>query len=242
MGTTNAEAGTRVDEIAGGIYRISTPVRLAAIPGGFSFNQFLIVDEKPLLFHTGLRRQFALTRDAIASVMPPERLYHVASSHFEADECGALNEFLAVAPKARPLCGTISAMVSLGDVADRPPRGWPTAKRYRWASTRSDGSRRPTCRTRGTAGSCLRRPRGHSSAATFSPTAATGSPPLSKPTSSGPAKRFANRWTTSRTRAGVRALMEKLIALRPTTLATMHGSAWRGDGAQLLGALADALA
>ena len=92
------------------------------VPGGFSFNQYLVVDEEPLLFHTGPRRMFPLVREAVAAVLPVERLRHVGFSHFEADECGSLNEFLAVAPQASPLCGRIAAMVSVDDVADRPAR------------------------------------------------------------------------------------------------------------------------
>src|SRR5215831_20558351 len=116
---TNRESATRVDEIAAGIYRISTPVTI--VPGGFSFNQYLVLDEQPLLFHTGPRRMFPLVREAIAAVMPVARLRYISFSHYEADECGALNEFLSVAPRAVPLCGQIAAMVSIGDVADRPP-------------------------------------------------------------------------------------------------------------------------
>ena len=93
----SSETDTRIDEIADGLYRIATPVPPSAVPGGFSFNQYLIVDDQPLLFHTGLRRIFPAVREAIARVMPVERLRWISFSHFEADECGALNEFLAVA-------------------------------------------------------------------------------------------------------------------------------------------------
>ena len=103
MGITNSTSGTRVDEIADQIYRISTPIPPGVIPVGFTFNQYLIVDDEPLLFHTGLRKLFPVVREAIESVIPVERLRHVSFSHFEADECGALNEFLAVAPDAKPL-------------------------------------------------------------------------------------------------------------------------------------------
>src|SRR5438067_12763776 len=122
MTISNARAGTRIDQIADGIYQIHTPIR--AMPGGFgfSFNQYLVVDEEPLLFHTGPRRMFPLVREAVAAVLPVERLRHVGFSHFEADECGSLNEFLAAAPLAAPLCGRIAAMVSVDDVADRPAR------------------------------------------------------------------------------------------------------------------------
>ncbi len=89
---------TTIDEIADGVYRVSTP--LAAVPGGFTFNQYLIVDDDPLLFHTGLRHLFPMVRGAISRVMPVERLRWIAFSHFEQDECGALNELLAEAPRA----------------------------------------------------------------------------------------------------------------------------------------------
>src|SRR5580765_1374295 len=118
---TNSESGTNVHEIAEGIYRISTP--LAVVPGGFSFNQYLVVDEEPLLFHTGLRRMFPLVREAVEAVIPVARLRYVGLSHFEADECGAMNEFLAVAPSAQPLASDLGTMVSVNDVADRPGRG-----------------------------------------------------------------------------------------------------------------------
>ena len=118
---TNTQSGTNIDEIAAGIFRINTPV---ALPGevGFSFNQYLIVDDAPMLFHTGLRQLFPLVSEAIRAVMPVERLRYVGLSHFEADECGALNEFLAAAPNAVPVCGQVAAMVSIGDYADRAPR------------------------------------------------------------------------------------------------------------------------
>jgi flavorubredoxin len=118
---TDTQSGTNLHEIASGIYRISTPI---AFPGGggFSFNQYLIADDEPMLFHTGMRQLFPVVQEAIRRVLPVERLRYVALSHFEADECGALNQFLAVAPHAVPVCSRIAAMVSIGDFADRPPR------------------------------------------------------------------------------------------------------------------------
>ncbi|MEJ2346546.1 MAG: MBL fold metallo-hydrolase, partial [Gammaproteobacteria bacterium] len=115
---TNTQSGTNVHEIADGIYRINTPVQLPV--GAFSFNQYLIVDHKPMIFHTGPRRMFPLVQEAISAILPPERLRYVAFSHFEADECGSLNEFLAIAPEAEPVCGQVAALVSVNDVADRP--------------------------------------------------------------------------------------------------------------------------
>ena len=111
MTVTNPESGTNVHEIAPNIYRISTPI--AAIPGGFTFNQILIVDDAPLLFHTGLRQLFPLVREAVAHVLGDiKKLRYVGFSHFESDECGALNEFLAVAPEAQPVCSTVAAMTT----------------------------------------------------------------------------------------------------------------------------------
>jgi flavorubredoxin len=118
MPITHSE--TRIDEIADGIYRISTPA--PAVPGGFMFNQYLVADDEPLLFHTGLRSLFLSVRDAIARVMPLEQLRWIAFSHFEQDECGALNEFLAAAPRAIAACSAVGAMTSVADLAIRPPR------------------------------------------------------------------------------------------------------------------------
>src|SRR5687768_9459022 len=121
MPITNSESKTRIDEIAEAIYRISTPVPPSpALPPGFTFNQFLIVDERSLLFHTGPLRLFPLVREAVASVLPPERLSFIGFSHLEADESGSLVDWLAAAPNARPVCSRIAAMVSTGDLTDRP--------------------------------------------------------------------------------------------------------------------------
>jgi flavorubredoxin len=119
---TNQESGTRIDEIASGIYRISTPVPPQGFPGGFSFNQYLVIDDEPLIFHTGPRAMFPLTSQAVAAVMPVEKLRYISFSHVEADESGALNDFLRVAPQAVPLCSLTAALVQIGDLADRPPR------------------------------------------------------------------------------------------------------------------------
>src|SRR5262245_52994608 len=111
----------RIDEVAAGIYRISTPVPPSAFAGGFSFNQYLVVDDDALLMHTGSRALFAGVKAAIAKVLAPEKLRWVAFSHHEGDEDGALNEFLALAPKAVPVCSRVNAMIN-GDGMDRPPK------------------------------------------------------------------------------------------------------------------------
>jgi flavorubredoxin len=107
-----------VTEIAPAVYRLS-----AFHPDyGIQFNQFLVDDDEPFLMHTGFRRAFPATLAAVASVMDPTRLRWIGFSHFEPDECGALNEWLARAPRAQPLCGTVGALVMMADVADRPAR------------------------------------------------------------------------------------------------------------------------
>lgn len=107
MGVTNKQTGTRIDEVAGGIHRISTPVN--DVPGGFSFDQYVIADDQPLLFHTRPRKMHRLVEEAIASVVSLQTLRFIGFSHFEFDECGSLNELLAAAPAAVPLCGKVNA-------------------------------------------------------------------------------------------------------------------------------------
>ena len=110
---------TKVNEVADGVYRLSTWIE----PAGLVFNQYLLDAEQPLLFHTGQRNLFPLVRDALATVMPPERLRWIAFGHLESDECGAMNEWLAVAPEATVVGGHLANVVSLNDLADRPPQG-----------------------------------------------------------------------------------------------------------------------
>src|SRR5215467_8190045 len=104
-----------VTEVSSDLYRIS-----AFHPDfGIQFNQYLMVDDEPFLMHTGMKKMFAGTRDAVASVMDPSRLRWIGFSHFEADECGALNDWLAIAPAAAAVCSFVGAIVSVNDFADR---------------------------------------------------------------------------------------------------------------------------
>ena len=109
---------SKVTEIARDVYRIST----FHPDFGIQFNQFLIKDDEPFIMHTGMKKMFPLTRDAVASVIDPAKLRWIGFSHFESDECGALNEWLAVAPNAQAVCSFVGAIVSVNDFADRPPR------------------------------------------------------------------------------------------------------------------------
>jgi flavorubredoxin len=113
---------TKVDEIAAGIFRLSTCVPDIAPPAGFTFNQFVITGDDPLLFHTGPRAMFPLVSEAVGRIFPVERLRWITFGHVEADECGSMNEWLAVAPHAEVAHGTIGCLVSLNDLAVRPPR------------------------------------------------------------------------------------------------------------------------
>src|SRR5271170_7007427 len=117
----NQEAGTQVDEVAAGIYRICTPLDI--IPGGFTVNSYLIDDVEPMLFHAGYRKLFPTTLEAVRKVMPVERLRWIGGSHFEGDEFGALNDLLGTAPEATPFGSEIGVLTSLDDFATRPARG-----------------------------------------------------------------------------------------------------------------------
>jgi hypothetical protein len=192
---TNTQSGTNVHEVADGIYRINTPV---AVPGGvgqFNFNQYLIVDDASMIFHTGPRQLFPLVREAVCSVLPIERLEFIGLSHFEADECGSLNSFLAAAPQSTPICSRVAAMVSIGDFADRAPRALADGEelalgrhRVRWFDT----------------------------------------------------PHMPHSWECG-LMLDVSTILERLARENPTTLACMHGSAWRGDGARLIRELSAAL-
>src|SRR3954452_22706502 len=109
----------RIDEVAPDLYRIS----LFVSDFNLQFNHFLIKDDEPLLFHTGMRRMFPAVREAVAKLIDPADLRWIGWSHFEVDECGALNQWLAAAPRATPVCGELGAMINIGDFSDRPPRG-----------------------------------------------------------------------------------------------------------------------
>ena len=113
---------TRTDEIADGIFRISTLVPEIAPPAGFGFNQYLVRADEPLLFHCGMRGLFPAVSAAVATVIPVKTLRWISFGHVEADECGSMNAWLEAAPQATVVHGMTACMVSLNDLADRPPR------------------------------------------------------------------------------------------------------------------------
>ena len=112
---------THIDEIAPDVFRLSTYVDVVAPPAGFTFNQFLVRGDEPFLFHTGMRQLFPLVSEAIGRIIPLDQLRWISFAHVEADECGAMNQFLAAAPRAQVVHGPLACMVSLNDLADRPP-------------------------------------------------------------------------------------------------------------------------
>jgi flavorubredoxin len=236
------QSGTRIDEIASGVFRISTPVPPEAIPGGFTFNQYLIVDDHPLLYHTGPRKMFPLVSQAIAAVIPVQSLRYIGMSHFEADECGALNEFLEAAPAAEALCSGIAKMVSVDDMAIRPARAMADGEEItlgshvvRWLDTPhfphgwecghlfETTTRTLFCGDLFTQG-------GHEHPSITTEDILTPSEELR-----GTLDYF------SHTRH-VEALAEKLATTDPRVLACMHGPAWEGNGAALLRQLGKRLA
>ena len=110
---------TRIDEIATDIFRISTYVP----EFNLQFNQFLVKDDQPLMFETGMKQMFPIVREAVSKVIDPSSLRYVSFSHFEPDECGSLNEWLTIAPQAEAVCSVVGAMVFVNDAAVRPARG-----------------------------------------------------------------------------------------------------------------------
>jgi flavorubredoxin len=243
MTIVHTESGTNVHEIADGIYRISTPVPPSAMPGGFTFNEILVVDDEPLLFHTGLRRMFPLVHQAVRHVLGDvSKLRWVGFSHYESDECGALNDWLDVAPHAEPVCSTIAAMVSVNDAAKRPARALADGeelsigkRRMRWLDAPhvphnwecgfmfESTTRTLLCGDLFTHG-------GHEL------------PAITDRDILGPSEATRQQMPSSvALDRGARAILEKLARTQPTTLALMHGSSYRGDGGKLLLGLADAL-
>jgi flavorubredoxin len=237
---TNSATGTNLVEIAEGIYRINTPLTLPDA-GGFSFNQYLIVDDAPLLYHTGLRSQFPVVREAIEKLFPITKLRYAAFSHFESDECGALNELLAVAPQALPVCGSIAAMVSVNDYALRPAHVLADGAelelgrhRLRWFDTPhvphawECGSMYDSTSRTLLCGDLFTQP-------------GTGERALTDGDILGPSEAFRIALDYYAHAPQTQATLERLAQQQPTTLACMHGSAWHGDGATLLRQLASSL-
>ncbi len=228
---------TQVDEIAGGIYRLSTFTE--AVAGGFTFNQFLVTGDDTLLFHTGPRQLFPLVSAAVAKVIPLERIRYVSFGHWEADESGALNDWLGSAPHAELAVGTLGTLISGTDQATRTPRA-PLAdgevldlggKRLRWIDT-------PHV------------PHGWDAGIFFEEETATllcgdlfthtgSGPALTENDVVGPASAAEDLFAATCLTAATSPTVRRLADLEPRTLALMHGPSFAGDCAAALDGLAD---
>ena len=229
---------TRIDEIADGIYRFSTFVPQVAPPAGFTFNQFLVLADEPFLYHCGGRRLFPFVSAALARVMPVERLRWISFGHVESDECGAMNLWLAAAPRAQIVFNPLGCDVSLNDLADRPPRAM-------GADERLDlGGRRirllPTPHV----------PHGWEAQAAYEETTRTlfcgdlfshvgNDGPVTEEDIVDAAMAAEDMFGATSMSPQTGATLRRLAELEPATLAVMHGASFRGDGAAALRALAD---
>src|ERR1700688_2326105 len=222
-------------EIAPNIYRISIFAQWAHL----QFNHFLVIDDEPLLFHTGLRGMHAEIREAVSKLIKLSELRHISFSHFESDECGALNEWLAVAPNAEVICSDLGAMVSVNDFMGRPARGLPDDARFASAKYRSRFCRTPPL------------PHGWDAGVLFEETQKTllcsdlfhqigDVEPITSADVVGRSHQAMQEY-----QAGILAdyvpytpltaqNLQKLADLKPKTLAIMHGSSFTGDCARAL--------
>ena len=228
----------RTDEIAERIYRMSIFLPQGAGGTGFMFNHFLIDGEEPLLFHCGLRKMFPQVSAEVGKIIPLNRLRWLSFGHFEADECGSMNEWLAAAPHAEIMHGATGCRVSIADMADRPPRVLANnevvdigGKRIRYIDT-------PHV------------PHGWDAGVVFDEVTRTlfcgdlfgrtgNGPPLTENDIVGPAMEAEDLYSLTSLGPATAPNIRSLAELKPRTLALMHGSSFAGDGASALHALAD---
>lgn len=229
---------TRIDEIADGIFRLSTCVPEAA-PGGFTFNQFLVRADEPLLFHTGPRRLFPLVSEAIEKVLTLASLRWITFGHVEADECGAMNELLAAAPRAEVAHGAVGCMTSLEDLCVRPPRKLADGEVLDLGNRRVRHIDTPHV------------PHNWEARVLFEETTRTlfcgdlfthagDGPALATSEIVGPAMAAEEAFHATALSATTGATIRRLAGLEPRTLAVMHGSSTATRAGEQLIALADA--
>jgi flavorubredoxin len=227
---------TRVDEIAERVYRLSTFLPTVG-PAGLTFNQFLVDADEPLLFHCGQRALFPAVSQAVGRVMDPRRLRWIAFSHIEADECGALGEWLAAAPDATVTHGAIGCAIWLNDQAPRPPRALANGEVLDLGGRkvrRLDTPHVPHCWDAG-----LLYEEATGTLFTSDLFTHAGDPPaLTAGDLVGPAADAESRFGYTALTPDTGATIRRLAALRPRTLAVMHGSSFTGDAAPMLDALA----
>ena len=228
---------TAVDEIAEGIYRICSYLPDASPGEGFTFNQFLIDAEQPLLFHTGLRAMFPLVSEAVARVTPIDRVRWITFGHVEGDECGSMNEWLAAAPSAEVAHGALGVAVQLEDLADRPPRALADGEVLDLGGRRVRHIDTPHV------------PHGWEARVLFEETTGTllcgdlftqlGREATTEGDVVGPAIHAEDIFKASSLAPSSAATVRRLAELSPTTLALMHGPSFTGDCVGALAALAD---
>jgi flavorubredoxin len=226
-----------VDEIADGIYRLSTWVPEIAAPAGFTFNQFLVDADEPLLFHTGPRAMFPAVAEAVARVLPVDQLRWITFGHVESDECGSMNQWLAAAPRADVAHGIIGCMVSLNDLADRPPRSLADGEVLDLGSKRVRHIDTPHV------------PHGWEARVLYEEVTATllcgdlfahtgDGAALTTDDIVEPALQAEAMFRASSLAPDTATVIRRLGDLNPGTLALMHGSSYNGDSASALSELA----
>ena len=228
----------KTDEIADGIYRLSVHVSDIAPPAGFTFNHFLIRADEPMLFHCGLRRMFPALSEAVARLIPVEQLRWIGFGHVEADECGAMNSWLAAAPRAQVVHGATACMVSVNDLADRPPRTLADGetvdlggKRVRYVDT-------PHVPHGWEAGVLYEEASGTLLCGDLFTHLGNGLAVTDKDIV-GPAIEAERLFHYTSLGPATAPNVRKLAALKPRTLAVMHGASFNGNGGHALNSLAD---
>lgn len=229
---------TKAAEIADGIFRLSTHVPDIAPPAGFGFNQFLIVADEPLLFHCGPRAMFPLVSAAVEKIMPLQRLRWVSFGHVEADECGAMNLWLAAAPEARVIYSELGCDISINDLADRPPKAMADGEVLDLGGKRVRLIATPHV------------PHGWEAQVLYEETTRTlfcgdlfshmgDTDPITEEDIVEPAMAAEDMFNATSLGPMTAPTIRRLAELAPSTLAVMHGASFRGDGSGALHRLAD---
>ena len=230
---------TNVAQIADGIFRLSTFVPEIAPPAGFTFNQFLVTADEPLLFHTGPRRMFPLVAAAMSTIIPVDQLRWISFGHVESDECGAMNLWLEAAPNAQVVFNPLGCMVSLNDLADRPPRPVTDEEVLDLGGKKARIIATPHV------------PHGWEAQVLFEETTATlfcgdlfthlgNGPPLVETDLVGPAMIAEEAFHATSIGQATVPTIRHLARLDPQRLALMHGSSFQGDASDQLLRLAEA--
>jgi len=231
---------TTVHEIADGVYRLSTYLPDIS-PAGFTMNQFLLDGDEPLLFHCGLRGLFPLVSEAVSRVLPVERLRWITFGHVEADECGAMNQWLAAAPSAQVAHGELGCAISIADMADRPPRMLEDGEVIDLGGKRVRHFDTPHVPHNWEA-RVLHEETTHTLLCGDIGTAAGEGPAITEGDIVGPAIETEDLFYASSLTPALAPTIRKLAELKPSTLGIMHGPSFTGDGAGMLHGLADAYA